>query len=90
MHEYLDLLVLNFKRLSQSSSNQWLLIFDNLDCECSSSAGDLEAFDVKRDFPEADRLWRLVIEMKLGPVDELQEENILMNSFGKSVAGELT
>lgn len=28
--------------------------------------------------------------MKLRPVDELQEESILKNSFGKSVAGELT
>lgn len=55
MHQYLDLLVLNSKRLSQSSSNQWLLIFDNLDCEFSSSAEDLGAFDVKRDFPEADQ-----------------------------------
>lgn len=85
--------------LSQPLNNQWLLIFDNVDREFLASSEDPEAFDVKRYFPEADQgsilvntrlasLWRLGTDMKLEPVNELQGENILQNSFGKCIEGE--
>lgn len=90
--------VLNW--LSQPLNKKWLLIFDNVDREFSTSSRDLEAFDVKRFFPDADQgsilvtsrlasLWRLATDsMKLEPVNELQGESILKNSFGKSIEGE--
>lgn len=89
------------KWLSQPSNNRWLLIFDNVDREYSASSSDSEAFDVKKYFPEADHgsilvtsrlasLWRLRPDIKLEPMDEVQGESILKNSFGKSVAGERT
>lgn len=87
--------------LCQPSNNQWLLIFDNVDREFGASSGDPEAFDVKAYFPEADHgsilvtsrlasLWRLGPDMKLEPVDDVQGESILTNSFGKSVEGKRT
>lgn len=90
-----------FRWLCQPSNNRWLLIFDNVDREFSASSGDLEAFDVKTYFPEADHgsilvtsrlatLWRLGSDMKLEPVNEMQGESILANSFGKSVEGRRT
>lgn len=87
------------KWLSQPSNDQWLLIFDNVDREFLAPSGDPEAFDVREYFPKADQgsilitsrltsLWQLGNHMKLEPVDQLQGESILKNSFGKSVEGE--
>lgn len=87
--------------LSQPLNNQWLMIFDNVDREFSASSEDPEAFDVKKYFPEADQgsilvntrlatLRRLGTDMKLEPVNELQGESILQNSFGKYIEGERT
>lgn len=87
------------KWLSQPLNNQWLLIFDNVDREFPASSEDPEAFDVETYFPPADQgcimvtsrlasLWRLGTDMKMEPVDELQGEKILENSFGKSAEGE--
>ncbi|MCJ1468862.1 hypothetical protein MMC07_007492 [Pseudocyphellaria aurata] len=86
------------KWLSQPSNNQWLLIFDNVDREFSASSTDPEAFDVYDYFPEADQgyilitsrlasLYRLGFDMKLEPVDEVQGNTVLENSYGKSVQG---
>ncbi|MCJ1466426.1 hypothetical protein MMC07_005045 [Pseudocyphellaria aurata] len=86
------------KWLSQPLNNQWLLVFDNVDREFPTSSEDQEAFDVRDYFPEADHgsilitsrlssLWRLGIDMKLEPVDEIQGGRILENSFGKLVEG---
>ena len=85
--------------LSQSSNDQWLLIFDNIDRDNSDPLGDPEAFDVKEYFPKADQgsilitsrlanLSQLGMEMKLEPVDEVQGANILENSLGRSTKGE--
>lgn len=87
--------------LSQPLNNQWLLVFDNVDREFSASSEDQEAFDVRNYFPEGDQgsilitsrlssLWRLGTDMKLEPVDEIQGESILQNSFGNPVEGERT
>lgn len=84
--------------LSQPLNSKWLLIFDDVDQEFSTSSSNSEAFDVKQYFPEADQgsilvtsrvasLWRLGTAIKLEPIDELQGESILKNSFGKSVEG---
>ena len=87
--------------LCQPLNSQWLLIFDNVDREFGPSSEDPEAFDVKAYFPEADHgsilvtsrlasLWQLGPDMKLRPVDEVQGESILTNSFGKSDEGKRT
>lgn len=87
--------------LCQPLNNQWLLIFDNVDRESGPSSEDPEAFDVEAYFLEADHgsilvtsrlasLWRLGPDLKLEPVDKVQGESILMNSFGKSDEGKRT
>ena len=89
------------KWLSQPSNDQWLLIFDNVDQEFLGSAENPEALDISLYFPQADQgsilvttrlssLWRLGTDLKLEPVNELQGENILKNSIGYSVEGEIT
>ena len=90
-----------FQWLCQPSNNRWLLIFDNVDREFSASSEDSEAFDVKTYFSDADHgsilvisrlatLWRLGSDMKLKPLNKVQGESILTNSFGKSVEGRRT
>ena len=87
------------KWMSQSSNDQWLLIFDNVDREFSVSSRDAEAFDVREYFPKADHgsilitsrlvsLSRLGQDMKLEPVDEVQGISILENCLGSSTADE--
>ena len=87
------------KWLSQPSNNQWLLIFDNVDREFSVLSRDPEAFHVEDYFPTADQgsilitsrlasLCQLGLDIKLGPVDEVQGESILENSLGRSAEGE--
>ena len=85
---------------SQSSNEQWLLIYDNVDREISAETSDPEAFNLKEYLPEADQgcilitsrltnLWHLGgADIRVGPVNELQGENILTNSVGESVRGE--
>ena len=74
---------------SQSSNKQWLLIYDNLDREISAEISDPEAINLKEYLPAADQgyilitsrltnLWHLGGEnIRVGPVRELQGENIL-------------
>ena len=85
---------------SQSSNDQWLLIYDSLDREISTETSDPEVFNLKEYLPEADQgyvlitsrltnLWHLGGEdIRVGPVSELQGENILTNSVGGTVRGE--
>lgn len=85
---------------SQSSNEQWLLIYDNVDREISAETSDPEAFDLKEYLPEADQgcilitsrltnLWHLGgADIRVGPVNELQGKNILTNSVGEPVRGE--
>ena len=83
--------------LSQSSNDQWLLIFDNVDREFPSE--DLEAFDVRDYFPIADQgsilitsrlasLSQLGLGTKLEPVNGVQGTSILENSLERSAEGE--
>ena len=85
--------------LSQSSNDQWLLIFDNVDRDISVPSGDLEAFDVRDYFPTADQgsilitsrlasLSQLGMGTKLEPVDGVQGTSILENSLERSAEGE--
>ena len=89
--------VLNW--LSQSSNDQWLLIFDNVDREFFGSIEDPEAFNVQDFFPTADQgsilitsrlasLWHLGTDMKVKPVNQLQGESILENCLGQSMQGQ--
>ena len=85
---------------SHSSNKQWLLIYDNVDREISAETSDPEAFNLKDYLPEADQgcilitsrltnLWHLGgADIRVGPVSELQGENILTNSVGEPVRGE--
>ena len=85
---------------SLSSNEQWLLIYDNVDREISAEAGDSEAFDLREYLPEADQgcilitsrltnLWHLGgVDIRVGPVSELQGKNIFTNSVGEPVRGE--
>ena len=85
---------------SQSSNEQWLLVYDNVDREISAEVGDPEAFNLREFLPEADQgcilitsrltnLWHLGgADIRVGPVSELQGENILTNSVGEPVRGE--
>ena len=84
---------------SQSSNEQWLLIYDNVDREISAEVSDPEAFSLRKFLPEADQgcilitsrltnLWHLGgVDIRVGPVSELQGENILTNSVGEPVRG---
>ena len=85
--------------LAQSSNEQWLLIFDNVDREHSILSGDPEAFDVKDYFPKADQgsilitsrlasLSQLGMAMKVEPVDGVQGTSILENSLERLAEGE--
>ena len=87
------------KWLSQSLNDQWLLIFDNVNREFSGPSRDPKAFDVKEYFPTADQesilitsrlmsLCQLKTDLKLKPIDKLQESSILENSLERSVEGE--
>ena len=89
--------VLNW--LSQSSNDQWLLIFDNLDREFSVSIEDPKAFNVQDFFPTADQgsilitsrlasLYHLGTDMKVKPVNQLQGESILEKCLGQSMQGQ--
>ena len=85
---------------SQSSNEQWLLIYDNVDREISAETSDPEAFNLKEYLPEADQgcilitsrltnLWHLGgTDIRVGPVSEFQGESILTNSVGEPVKGE--
>ena len=85
---------------SQSSNEKWLLIYDNVDREISAEPSDPEAFDLKKYLPGADQGYILITsrltnlrhfggaDIRVGPVSELQGENILTNSVGESVRGE--
>ena len=85
---------------SQSSNEQWLLIYDNVDRDFSPEISDPEAFNLKEYLPEADHgsilitsrltnLWHLGgTNIRVGPVSEFQGENILTNSVGEPVKGE--
>ena len=85
---------------SQSLNEQWLLIYDNVDREFSAEASDPEAFNLKEYLPEADQGYILItsrltnlchlggVNVKVGPVSELQGENILTNSIGEPMRGE--
>ena len=71
-----------------------------MDREFPAETSDPEAFDLKEYLPEADQrcilitsrltnLWYLGgADIRVGPVSELQAENILANSVGGSVKGE--
>ena len=84
---------------SQSSNEQWLLVYDNVDREISAEVSDPEAFNLREYLPEADQgcilitsrltnLWHLGgADIRVGPVNELQGENILTNSVGEPVRG---
>ncbi len=87
------------KWLSQPLNDQWLLIFDNVNREFSGPSRDPKAFDVKEYFPTADQesilitsrlmsLCQLKTDLKLKPIDKLQESSILENSLERSVEGE--
>ena len=84
--------------LSQSSNDQWLLIFDNVDRDFSVHSGDPEAFDVRDYFPTADQgsiiitsrlasLSQLGMGTKLEPVDGVQGMSILENNLERSAEG---
>ena len=85
---------------SQSSNEQWLLIYDNVDLEFSAETSELETFKLEEYLPEADqgcilitsRLTSLLYlggtNIRVGPVSNLQGENILTNSIGEPVRGE--
>ena len=85
---------------SQSLNGQWLLIYDNVDREISAEISYPEAFNLKEYLPKADQgyilitsrltnLWHLGEgDIRVGPVSELQGENILTNSVGEFVKGE--
>ena len=85
---------------SLSSNEQWLLIYDNVDREISAEVGDSEAFNLREYLPEADQgcilitsrltnLWHLGgVDIRVGPVSELQGKNIFTNSVGEPVRGE--
>ncbi len=85
---------------SQSTNEQWLLVYDNVDREISAEVSDPEAFNLREFLPEADQgcilitsrltnLWHLGgVDIRVGSVSELQGENILTNSFGEPVRGE--
>ena len=84
---------------SQSSNEKWLLVYDNVDREISAEVSDPEAFNLREYLPEADQgcilitsrltnLWHLGgANIRVGPVSELQGENILTNSVGEPVRG---
>ncbi len=84
---------------SQSSNAQWLLVYDNVDGEISAEVSDPETFNLREFLPEADQgcilitsrltnLWHLGgVDIRVGPVSELQGENILTNSVGEPVRG---
>ncbi len=85
---------------SQSSNEYWLLVYDNIDREFSAGKSLPEGFNLKEYLPEADQGCILVTSrltsllhlgganIKVGPVSELQGENILSNSIGEPVRGE--
>lgn len=55
-HEELDGAVKDvLSWFSQSSNEQWLLIYDNVDREISAETSDPEAFNLKEYLPEADQ-----------------------------------
>jgi len=67
--------------------------------EFSDPSRDPKAFDVKEYFPTADQgsilitsrlmsLCQLETDLKLKPIDKLQESSILENSLERSVEGE--
>lgn len=100
-HDELDAAVKDvLSWFSLSSNEQWLLIYDNVDREISAEAGDSEAFDLREYLPEADQgcilitsrltnLWHLGgVDIRVGPVSELQGKNIFTNSVGEPVRGE--
>ncbi len=84
---------------SQPSNERWLLIYDHVDHEISAGTSDPEAFSLKEYLPEADqgrilitsRLTSLLYlggaNIRVGPVTELQGENILTNSIGQPMRG---
>ncbi len=85
---------------SQLSNEQWLLIYDNVDPEFSAETSDLEAFSLEEYLPKADQGYILITSrltsllnlgganIRVGPVSNLQGENILTNSIGEPVRGE--
>ena len=85
---------------SQSLNEHWLLIYDNVDREFSAEASDPEAFNLKEYLPEADQGCILItsrltnlqhlggVDVKIGPVSEMQGENIFTNSIGEHMRGE--
>ena len=83
---------------SQSSNEQWLLVYDNVDREISAEVNNPEAFNLREFLPDADQgcilitsrltnLWQYGVDIRVGPVSELQGENILTNSVGETVRG---
>ena len=84
----------------QLLNEEWLLIYDNVDQEISAEISNPEAFNLKEYLPKADQgyilitsrltnLWHLgEADIRVGPVSELQGENILTNSIGECVRGE--
>ena len=85
---------------SQLSNEQWLLIYDNVDREISAETDDPEAFNLREYLPEADHGYILItsrltnlrhlggVDIKVGPINELQGKKVLTNSVGESVRGE--
>ncbi len=84
---------------SQSSNEQWLIIYDNVDREFSAETSDPEAFSIEEYLPEADQGYILITSrltsllnlgganIRVGPVSDLQGEKILTNSIGEPVRG---
>ena len=85
---------------SQSSNEQWLLVYDNVDHEISAEINDPDAFNLREYLPEADQGCILItsrltnlqhlggLDFRLGPMSQLQGENILTSSVGEPVRGE--
>ena len=84
----------------QPSNDQWLLIYDNVDRELSAGTSDPESFSLMEYLPQVDQGYILITSqltsllnlgganIRVGPVSELQGENILTNSIGEPVRSE--
>jgi hypothetical protein len=83
--------------LSLPSNSRWLLLIDNVDRDYRDKT-DLQAYNIKKYFPEADHgsmlitsrlsdLQRLGSGVKLGTVDAEQARTILENNAGRVIEG---
>jgi hypothetical protein len=80
--------------LSIPENGQWLLIFDNVDCDHRQQSADDDAYDLTRYFPEADhgsilittrlaKLEQLGTPWKLNRVDEGQARAIFQKWYNR-------